>query len=36
MAFELLVGLEVSDEESYSKYRKEMTPLLEQYGGGFR
>lgn len=36
MAYELLVGLQVDDEESYSNYRKQMTPLLESQGGGFR
>ena len=31
----MLVGLEVTDDEAYNNYRKAMTPLLEQYGGGF-
>ena len=35
MAFEMLVGLEVIDDQSYDNYRKEMIPLLEQHGGGF-
>jgi uncharacterized protein (DUF1330 family) len=36
MAHEVLVGLEVVDDNAYSAYRKEMTPLLERAGGGFR
>ena len=35
MPFELLVGLEVTDDEIYNIYRKEMTPILERVGGGF-
>ena len=35
MAYEMLVGLEVIDDASYNKYRKAMTPLLNQQGGGF-
>lgn len=35
MPFEALVGLEVVDDESYNNYRKEMTPILKKYGGGF-
>jgi uncharacterized protein (DUF1330 family) len=33
---EVLVGLHVSDDESYSKYRAAMTPILESIGGSFR
>ena len=33
---EILVGLHVTDEESYSSYRAAMTPLLEAAGGAFR
>jgi uncharacterized protein (DUF1330 family) len=28
-------GLEVSNQEGYSRYRAEMTPILEAYGGRF-
>jgi len=36
MAYEMTVGLEVVDQEMYTQYRKEMRPLLEDSGGGFR
>lgn len=36
MAIENLVGLQVTDQESYSKYRQEMAPILAEYGGSFR
>ena len=36
MAFELLVGLNVVDEEGYRKYREGTLPLLEACGGYFR
>lgn len=36
MSYEIMVGLQVSDDVNYSNYRKEMTPILETYGGGFR
>ncbi len=35
MAFEMLVGLNVVDDEVYQSYRNEMMPILENYGGGF-
>ncbi len=35
MAFENLVGLFVTDDESYQKYREGMFPILQKYGGGF-
>src|SRR5262245_66024727 len=35
-AHETLVGLHVTDEASYRKYRAGMTPLLEACGGRFR
>ncbi len=35
MAYEMLVGLEVSDDEIYSDYRAAMKPILNTYGGGF-
>ena len=36
MAFEMLVGLDVTDDEGYQKYRAAMSPVLAQHGGGFR
>ena len=36
MPHELLVGLNVTDEQSYAQYRAEMSPLLAAQGGGFR
>jgi uncharacterized protein (DUF1330 family) len=36
MAYEMLVGLNVVDDERYSAYRRGMTPILERYGGSFR
>lgn len=36
MPYEMAVGLLVVDHESYSQYRKEMRPLLEDAGGAFR
>ncbi|MCA8938162.1 MAG: DUF1330 domain-containing protein [Planctomycetes bacterium] len=36
MPYETLVALEVSNDESYSRYRAGMTPLLEEVGGSFR
>ncbi|MBM9591810.1 DUF1330 domain-containing protein [Leptospira sp. 201903075] len=35
-AYETIVGLQVKNEDLYTDYRKAMTPLLKQYGGGFR
>jgi uncharacterized protein (DUF1330 family) len=35
MAFEILVGLNITDEEIYKSYRKKMMPILSSYGGGF-
>ena len=32
---ERLVGLNISDESGYAKYREAMTPILEAAGGGF-
>jgi uncharacterized protein (DUF1330 family) len=34
-ANEILVGVHVVDEAGYAKYRVEMRPLLEAYGGRF-
>lgn len=37
MAFEVLVGLHVTDRKTYDEgYRREMFPILQSYGGGFR
>ncbi|MCE9684685.1 DUF1330 domain-containing protein [Shewanella sp. AS16] len=33
--YEMLVGLEVSDNETYAQYREAMKPTLARYGGGF-
>ncbi len=35
MAYEILVGLYVKDEDGYQKYREGMRPILETYGGTF-
>lgn len=32
---EVLVALNVTDNKLYDLYRKEMTPILQNYGGGF-
>lgn len=32
----MLVGLTVTDEETYRQYREAMAPLLAAHGGGFR
>jgi uncharacterized protein (DUF1330 family) len=31
----ILMGLEVTDEASYARYRAGMTPILEAHGGSF-
>lgn len=36
MPYEMVVALHVVDEAGYGEYRKAMTPLLEESGGGFR
>lgn len=36
MAFEILVGLQVKNDQMYNAYREHMMPILVQYGGGFR
>lgn len=35
MSIERIVGLYVTDDESYDTYRKEMYPILQSYGGDF-
>lgn len=34
--YEIIMGLNVTDEEGYRAYRAGMTPILEQMGGAFR
>jgi uncharacterized protein (DUF1330 family) len=36
MTYEMMVGLNVTDDELYRQYRDAMGPLLASYGGGFR
>jgi len=36
MAFDEVVGLQVTDEAGYARYRQGMLPILEEYGGSFR
>ena len=36
MSYEITVGLQVVDQETYAQYRKEMRPLLADAGGDFR
>jgi len=33
--FVIIVGLEVRDDDLYSKYRASMTPIMQEYGGAF-
>ncbi len=35
MSIERLVGLYITDDDLYQKYREGMFPILKQYGGGF-
>jgi len=35
MAVERLVGLFVKDDDLYQKYRENMMPILQEYGGAF-
>lgn len=36
MAYERLVGMHVTDDAAYERYRDAMRPILTEYGGGFR
>lgn len=36
MTYEMMVGLDVTDDELYRQYRDAMAPLLASHGGGFR
>ena len=33
--YEILVGLQVTDDETYQDYREAMLPILKAHGGGF-
>jgi len=35
MAYEMLVGLHVLDDDLYSKYRTAIKPILQRFEGGF-
>jgi len=35
MTFERIIGLEVTNEEEYQRYREGMIPILESFGGSF-
>lgn len=35
MSFERIMGLEVTNEENYQKYRENMIPILHSFGGSF-
>ena len=35
MAFERIMGIYVSDNEEYQRYREGMTPILHSFGGAF-
>ena len=35
MAYEMLVGLHVTNDQMYQDYRERMTPILLECGGGF-
>lgn len=35
MAIENLMAMHITDDASYTTYRRKMLPILEQYGGGF-
>lgn len=34
--FEYVIGLHVTDDDGYARYRAGMTPILGEYGGSFR
>ncbi|MFK7845644.1 MAG: DUF1330 domain-containing protein [Rhodothermales bacterium] len=35
MSFERIMGLDVTDDEEYQRYREAMIPILESFGGSF-
>jgi len=36
MAVERLMGMQILNDEMYTRYREEMSPLLKEYDGSFR
>ena len=36
MAHEMLVGMQITDDAQYARYREAITPILRRFGGGFR
>lgn len=36
MSYEMLLGVQVTDEAVYAQYRAAMKPILAAHGGGFR
>lgn len=36
MPHELVIAMNVTDPDTYARYREGMTPILASYGGGFR
>jgi uncharacterized protein (DUF1330 family) len=36
MPYVNIVGLHVTDQDSYTNYRENMTPILRQFGGSFQ
>lgn len=36
MGYEMMVGLQITNEDVYANYRDAMRPLLEKVNGGFR
>ena len=35
MSFERIMGLDITNDEEYQKYREGMVPILESFGGSF-
>jgi uncharacterized protein (DUF1330 family) len=35
MSYEKIIGLEVTDQQEYQRYREAMLPILHRYGGSF-
>ncbi len=35
MAYERIMGLDVTDDQEYQKYREAMMPILKSFGGSF-
>lgn len=36
MSYEMMVAMNVTDPEGYAEYRRQMRPILGEYGGEFR